>query len=148
MGRGARSTESRARLDGSQRTGQLIWRTTGTPLRPRAELREQALLENVLSSGRLQPPRCIRCLTVQSRGWIGPWGSTCPARLGKHLPFFLMAYRSAVHESTGQTPATMLFGKTDSSIRSDVCAETLWGSSRRRLLSGGESPHGRRSAED
>jgi transposase InsO family protein len=29
----------------------------------------------------------------------------------RHLPFLLMAYRSATHESTGFTPASMLFGR-------------------------------------
>lgn len=29
----------------------------------------------------------------------------------QHLPFFLMAYRSAINESTGQTPARILFGR-------------------------------------
>lgn len=28
-----------------------------------------------------------------------------------HLPFFLLAYRSSVHETTGQTPANVLFGR-------------------------------------
>jgi len=29
----------------------------------------------------------------------------------QHIPFFLLAYRSAVHESTGQTPASIVFGR-------------------------------------
>jgi RNase H-like domain found in reverse transcriptase/Reverse transcriptase (RNA-dependent DNA polymerase)/Integrase zinc binding domain/Integrase core domain/gag-polyprotein putative aspartyl protease len=29
----------------------------------------------------------------------------------RHLPLFLLAYRSAVHETTGQTPASVIFGR-------------------------------------
>ncbi|GFU31360.1 retrovirus-related Pol polyprotein from transposon 412 [Trichonephila clavipes] len=29
----------------------------------------------------------------------------------KKLPFFLLAYRSAVHETTGYSPSQMLFGR-------------------------------------
>ena len=28
----------------------------------------------------------------------------------RHLPFFLMAYRAAIHETTKQTPARVIFG--------------------------------------
>lgn len=48
------------------------WFGASTLLRPRPELQEWALPENVRSSWNPGPSRCILSLTAWSRGWKGP----------------------------------------------------------------------------
>jgi len=56
---------------------------------------------------------CANCLvfrrpephhtTLNQTGWLKDWDV--------HIPFLLMAYRSAVHDTTGITPAKMMLGR-------------------------------------
>jgi hypothetical protein len=43
----------------------------------------------------------------------------CQRNWDKHIPMFLMAYRSAVHETTAHSPAKVIFG-TDLRLPPDL----------------------------
>ena len=70
----------------------------------------------------------------QSDGMVERFNRTLEAQLSKfadyhqrdwdvHIPFLLMAYRSAVHDTTGITPAKMMLGRD---LRLPVDGPTLW----------------------
>ena len=67
----------------------------------------------------------------QSDGMVERFNQTLEAQLSKfadhnqqdwdqHLPFLMMAYRSAVHDTTGNTSARMMFGR-DLKLPVDLC---------------------------
>ncbi|UYV66849.1 K02A2.6-like [Cordylochernes scorpioides] len=69
-----------------------IWKTRTTPLHPQSDGMVERFNKTMVE-------HLSRVVEQNQRDW------------DRRLPLFLMAYRAAIHETTGQTPAKVMFGR-------------------------------------
>ncbi|UYV70389.1 K02A2.6-like [Cordylochernes scorpioides] len=69
-----------------------IWKTRTTPLHPQSDGMVERFNKNMVE-------HLSKVVEQNQRDW------------DRRLPLFLMAYRAAIHETTGQTPAKVMFGR-------------------------------------
>ncbi|UYV63913.1 K02A2.6-like [Cordylochernes scorpioides] len=69
-----------------------IWKTTTTPLHPQSDGMVERFNKTMVE-------HLSKVVEQNQRDW------------DRRLPLFLMAYRAAIHETTGQTPAKVMFGR-------------------------------------